>query len=81
MSDTIMVAGDDDGLQLTVSAILEDEGYDVVIAGDGLEALEELQLRRPALILLDIGMPRMNGFAFADELRRRGCIRESRSWC
>ena len=72
MSATILVVDDDPDVRLTVAGILEDEGYTVVDAADGLEALAKLAELRPAAILLDIGMPRMDGYAFAAELARRG---------
>ena len=72
MSLTILVVDDDPDIQLTVRAILEDDGYTVVAAGDGLEALARLADVRPAAILLDMTMPRMDGYAFAAELDRRG---------
>jgi CheY-like chemotaxis protein len=70
--ELILVVDDDVGIQQTVREILEDEGYDVVVAGDGLDALAKLDGLFPALILLDITMPRIDGYAFADELRRLG---------
>jgi CheY-like chemotaxis protein len=76
MSTSIMVVDDDPLIQMTISGILEDEGYAVVCAGDGLEALAKLDEVRPAAILLDITMPRMDGYAFAAELTRRG-LRET----
>lgn len=72
MNQTILVVDDDPIVQLTVSSILEDEGYTVVVAGDGLDALAKLVDTEPAAILLDITMPRMDGYAFAAELERRG---------
>jgi chemosensory pili system protein ChpA (sensor histidine kinase/response regulator) len=68
----ILVVDDDASLQLTLRAILEEEGYSVGIAGDGLEALDHLQDALPALVLLDIDMPRMDGIALAEEMERRG---------
>ena len=72
MRGPILVVGDDRDMQATIAAILEDDGYDVHVAGDGLAALAALETAAPALILLDITMPRMDGYAFAAELRRRG---------
>lgn len=72
MPATVLVVDDDDGVQVTVQSILEDEGYQVVVASDGLDALAKLDGFFPALILLDITMPRMDGYAFADELDRLG---------
>ena len=76
MTATILVVDDDPLIQMTIGGILEDEGYTVVGAGDGLEALARLAELRPAAILLDITMPRMDGYAFATELARRG-LREA----
>ena len=75
MTATILVVDDDPLIRLTVTGILEDDGYSVIDAGDGLEALEVLATldgMQPAAILLDITMPRMDGYAFAEELARRG---------
>ena len=72
MNRTILVVEDDHGLQVTLTSILEDEGYDVVVAENGAVALAKLEELQPALILLDIGMPVMDGITFADELRDRG---------
>lgn len=68
----ILVVDDDAGIRETITTILEDEGYRVVQARDGREALDLVAATQPALILLDIGMPRLDGFGFAEELARRG---------
>ncbi len=72
MNPTVLIVDDDKGVQETLEAILEFEGYDVLLAGDGLEALQRLDEMTPQLILLDIMMPRMDGFAFAEALEARG---------
>lgn len=48
------------------------EGYDVILASNGQEALDKLEEVTPGLILLDLMMPRMNGYEFLQELERRG---------
>jgi len=68
----LLVVEDDVGLQETLRDVLELEGYQVETAKDGIAALENVSRRAPALIILDLMMPRMDGVAFADELRRRG---------
>ena len=70
--ETILVVDDDHAMRLTIGAILEDDGYRIVLAGDGVEALEKLAEVQPALIVLDVGLPRMNGYTLAEELARRG---------
>jgi DNA-binding response OmpR family regulator len=72
----VLVVEDDPDLLEIESAILRDAGYRVVEASDGLEALAAADLERPALVLLDMRMPRMNGWEFAREFRARhgpGC--------
>ncbi|HYN87372.1 MAG TPA: response regulator, partial [Ardenticatenaceae bacterium] len=72
MNAKVLVVEDDVGLQETLAAVLEFEGYEVLIARDGIEALEVLGNGIPGLILLDLMMPRMDGFAFVKELQLRG---------
>lgn len=72
MSKTLLVVDDNPDLRLVLEEVLENEGYTVELAADGLEAICKINGLRPALILLDIMMPRMDGFAFAEELERRG---------
>jgi DNA-binding response OmpR family regulator len=68
----VLVVDDDRGLQETLEALLAFEGYRPIIARDGIEALDELDTALPDLILLDMVMPRLDGFGFAAELERRG---------
>ncbi len=59
---TILVVDDEDALRTVLSSELTSEGYDVRSAADGDEAIEVLKREKVDLILLDIKMPRMNGF-------------------
>jgi CheY-like chemotaxis protein len=68
----ILVIDDDPALLTTVSEILEAEGYDVERAANGQVGLAVLARVRPALILLDMRMPILNGWQFAAALRARG---------
>lgn len=68
----ILIVDDDAEIRSFLGALLEDEGYRVESAEDGLAALEKLDKGRPDLILLDIMMPRMDGYRFAEALQRRG---------
>lgn len=63
---------DDPGIQHALEAILEMEGYEVRLAGDGLDALAQIEQAPPEAILLDLMMPRMNGYDMMDEMQRRG---------
>jgi two-component system chemotaxis response regulator CheY len=75
MSDTerrpILVVDDDEIILQSVELVLADEGYDVVVASNGKEALERVEQRPPCLVLLDMKMPVMDGWAFAAAYRER----------
>jgi CheY-like chemotaxis protein len=68
--NTVLVVDDDDGIRNAVRALLEDEGYRVLAAGNGLEALTVCDEVLPSLILLDLMMPKMDGITFVEMLRR-----------
>ena len=67
MPGNILIVDDDEFLRRTLTLHLEQAGYRVSTAGSTEEALHQLDHRRPDLILLDIGLPGMDGF---DALRR-----------
>jgi two-component system response regulator MprA len=60
---TILVVDDEPLIREVVAMLLEDEGYAVVTADDGRAALEVVQREAPALVLMDVMMPRMDGQA------------------
>jgi two-component system, chemotaxis family, chemotaxis protein CheY len=66
----ILAVDDDEGIRGFVQMALEDEGYGVLLARDGVEALELLERTRPELILLDMRMPQMNGWQFIEAYRQ-----------
>lgn len=68
---TVLVVDDDEGLLETLQDLLEMEGYRVIVAHNGIEALEKLETLTPAVILLDLRMPRMDGKTFAREVHCR----------
>lgn len=61
----VLLVEDDDDLAEILMAALEDEGYRVVLARNGAEALRTTETAMPALVLLDMFMPVMDGFEFA----------------
>ena len=67
----IVVADDNQDAAQSLAFMLEIDGHDVRIAHDGLEAIEIGESFRPQVMLLDIGMPRLDGYATARELRGR----------
>jgi chemosensory pili system protein ChpA (sensor histidine kinase/response regulator) len=66
---TVMVVDDSLTMRKVLGRTLEREGYQVVTAKDGMDALQLLPETRPDIILLDIEMPRMDGFEFARNVR------------
>ncbi|MGH2427896.1 MAG: response regulator [Candidatus Limnocylindria bacterium] len=68
----VLVVDDDAGVRDAVRDLLEIEGYPVVTAGDGAAALRLVDQRRPRLVLLDMRMPGVDGWGFAQLLRERG---------
>jgi DNA-binding response OmpR family regulator len=71
----ILVADDDADILLLLSFHFERAGYEVVQAQDGLEALRVAMDRRPALAVLDVTMPGIDGFEVTRELRRNVATR------
>lgn len=65
----ILVVEDEQQVRQTIQWVLEDEGLAVATAADGQEALDLAAQRRPALVVLDMALPRLNGLAVADGLR------------
>jgi CheY-like chemotaxis protein len=72
MRRPILVVDDDPGLREILELALYSEGYSVLVARDGLEALATIEDELPSLVLLDWMMPRLDGPGFARELDRRG---------
>ena len=65
----VLVVDDDDTARLWAQTSLGQAGFDVVEAADGLEALDVLQERRPDIILLDVEMPKLDGFGTCTRVR------------
>jgi CheY-like chemotaxis protein len=67
----ILIVDDDEAILDLLQMALEDEGHRVLLARNGVEALDVLAHTNPGLILLDLRMPRLNGWEFAEAYRRR----------
>jgi signal transduction histidine kinase/CheY-like chemotaxis protein len=72
----VLIVEDDSDTRETLSRRLQEMGWTVSEANNGRMALEEVRKQRPELILLDLMMPEMDGFEFADELHRSVAWRE-----
>ena len=70
MPESILVVDDDPDIARFVEVNLRSAGYQVSVASDGEQALEKAGLMRPDLVLLDVMMPRIDGFEVAHRLRR-----------
>lgn len=66
---TVMVVEDSVTQREMISNLLKDSGLHVTVASDGVEALEQVQKHCPDLVVLDIVMPRMNGYELCRRLK------------
>ena len=69
----IMIVEDDTNQRKLMQTVLEQYGYNVILASDGIDGLEQLDKKHIDLIILDIMMPKMDGFEFTSTLRQSGC--------
>jgi chemosensory pili system protein ChpA (sensor histidine kinase/response regulator) len=69
LRSTVMVVDDSITMRRVASKLLERHNYEVVTAKDGVDALAQLQELRPDVMLLDIEMPRMDGFELATHMQ------------
>ncbi len=69
--ETILIVEDNDVLRQGLEALLQAEGYIVLTAAQGNEALQQMRSVAPDLILSDISMPEMDGYAFFEQVRLR----------
>ncbi len=69
MAGKILVVDDDPDILDAVAMILESQGYKVVTARDGIEGLATLKAENPDLMILDLMMPKMDGFGVCKELQ------------
>ncbi len=67
----VLIIDDDPGFVDSTRERLDYEGYEVVTAADGDEGLDQVEKERPDLVVLDILMPKLNGYAFLKMLRQR----------
>lgn len=74
---TILIADDEPSIRETAGYILESEGYTVLLAANGEEALSLIRSRRPAAVLLDIEMPRKNGLQVCQEVKGDPSLRST----
>ncbi|MEJ0084637.1 MAG: response regulator [Pseudomonadota bacterium] len=67
----VLVVDDSMSVRRAVATLLEDQGYDVTMARDGLEAIKLMEVTRPDVLLTDLEMPNMNGLELSQHVRSR----------
>lgn len=74
MSKIILIIEDEKAIQNIIKAFLEDAGYTAVLADDGLEGIEKFHKFSPDLVLLDLMLPKINGFAVCELIRKESQV-------
>lgn len=69
MSARILIVDDEPNIVLSLEFLMEQAGFEVAVAGDGEAALAQLAAFRPDLVLLDIMLPRLNGYEVCQRMR------------
>ena len=70
MAKTVLVIEDEEAIRSVIRAFLEDAGYTVVQAADGEAGVAQFRACRPDLVLLDVMLPKLDGFAVCKILRQ-----------
>ena len=69
MSKKILIVDDEPNIVISLEFLLKREGYQVLVARDGEEALQAIRAHRPDLVLLDVMMPRLSGHEVCQAVR------------
>lgn len=77
MSKKILIADDEPNILISLEFLMKREGYEVLLARDGQEAMDVIARERPALVLLDVMMPIKSGFDVCCELRASEALRDT----
>jgi DNA-binding response OmpR family regulator len=78
MGTKVLIADDEPNIVVSLSFMMKREGYDVLVARDGPQALEMIRQERPYLVLLDAMMPGMTGYEVCEAVRADAAVRETR---
>lgn len=65
----ILIADDEENIVISLEFLMKREGFEVLVAGDGEEALSRIRADAPDLVLLDVMMPKKTGFEVCQEVR------------
>ena len=69
MTQKLLIADDEPNIVISLEYLMKREGYQVLVATDGNQALETIQREKPALVLLDVMMPGKTGFEVCQAVR------------
>ena len=69
MDNKVLIADDEQNIVISLEFLMKREGYQVEVANDGEEAVRRIRASRPDLVLLDVMMPKMNGFDVCQAVR------------
>ncbi|MEM6497983.1 MAG: response regulator [Pseudomonadota bacterium] len=69
MSQSVLIVDDESYIVTSLSYVMKNAGFDVDSAGDGEEALEKIKAKTPDLVILDIMMPKLDGFEVCKQIR------------
>ena len=78
MSHSILIVDDAPNIVLSLEFLMKQEGYEVFSVYNGEEALDFLEKKRPDLILLDVMMPRKDGYEVCQEIRANDVLKDIR---
>ena len=78
MSPKILIADDEPNIVVSLEYLMKRAGYTVLVARDGQEAIDTIRRERPALVLLDVMMPKKSGHEVCAELRADEGLRDTR---
>ena len=73
----IVIADDEPNILVSLEYLMKREGYEVTLARDGDEALAAIVAQRPALVLLDVMMPKKSGFEVCQQLRANDAVKDT----
>ena len=77
MNEKILIADDEPNILVSLEYLMKREGYAVSVARDGEEALAAIVRERPALVLLDVMMPKKSGFEVCQEVRANDAVKDT----
>ena len=78
MGTKVLIADDEPNIVVSLEFMMKREGYEVLVARDGTEALAMIRAERPRLVLLDAMMPGMTGFDVCEAVRADASVRDTR---